>query len=168
MKFLFPIFLVCMVVLMRFLPHLPNFTPVVGIALFSGVYLSRKYALTIPFAGMVISDYFIGFHDTILYVYGALAIIGLIGLWLHAHNKTRNVIGSAFLSSILFYLITNFGVWTQGWYGYTLTGLIDSYVMGIPFFKYTLLGDLFYTGLFFGSYSFITHYLTRKDIRYII
>lgn len=157
-----------MVVLMRFLPHLPNFTPVVGIALFSGVYLSRKYAFTIPLIGMVIADFFIGFHDTILYVYGALIVVGLIGLWLHGHNRLRNVIGATLLSSILFYLITNFGVWAQGWYGYTLKGLIDSYIMGIPFFRYTMAGDLFYVGIFFGSYSFITTHLTSTYRRYII
>lgn len=167
-KLLFPIFIVVMIIIMRLLPHLPNFTPVAGIALFSGAYLNKKLAILLPLVGMFIADYFIGFHNTMVYVYGAFILISLIGIWLSRHNNLNNIIFATLGSSILFFLITNFGVWMQGYYGYQLSGLWQSYAMGIPFFRMTLAGDLLYTGVFFGSYSLANNYLTRVYTSYII
>lgn len=167
-KLLFPLFMILMIVIMRLLPHLPNFTPVAGLALFSGAYLNKKWALFIPLVGMFIADYFIGFHNTIAYVYGAFLVTSLLGIWLSKHKNLNNVIYATLASSILFFLITNFGVWMQGYYGNSLSGLWQSYVMGIPFFRMTLAGDLFYTGVFFGSYSLATTHLTSIYRRYII
>lgn len=139
--------------LMRLLPHAPNFAPIAAIALFGSVYLNKRYALILPIAAMFISDIFLGFHDTMLYVYGAFLLTGIMGLWLRKHKNVLNILGSALASSVLFFLITNFGVWVQGMYARDLSGLVQSYVMAIPFFKNTLLGNLFYTGVFFGSYE---------------
>lgn len=140
---------------MRLLPHLPNFTPIAAMALFGGVYLNKKYAFVIPLAAMFVSDIFLGFHQTMPYVYGSFILTGIIGLWLKKHKSTKNIICSSLISSILFFLITNFGVWTAGWYPKNLNGLFESYLMGIPFFKNTVLGDLVYSGMFFGGYEMI-------------
>ena len=140
-------------VLLRLIPHIPNFAPITGMALFGGVYLNRKYALIMPLLTMLISDYFIGFHSTMIYVYTSFLISGLIGLWLKKRRKPSNIILGSFLASLQFFLITNFGVWAGGAYSRGLDGLAQSYIMGLPFLKWTLLGDLFYTGVFFASYE---------------
>lgn len=152
---MFEIFMIIGGAALRVLPHEPNFAPIAAIALFGGVYLNKKYAIILPLAAMIISDFFLGFHDTLLYVYGAFLLTGVMGLWLRKHKNVGTVFGTALTSSLLFFLITNFGVWAQGMYARDLSGLMQSYIMGLPFLRNTLLGDLFYTGVFFGSYEMI-------------
>jgi hypothetical protein len=154
-NFISPLLVILIAVFMRLLPHLPNFTPIAAMALFGGVYLNKKYAFAIPLAAMFISDIFLGFHPAMPYVYGSFILTGAIGLWLKNRKSAKNIICASLISSILFFLITNFGVWAGGWYPKTLSGLMQSYMMGIPFFKNTVLGDFVYTGMFFGGYELI-------------
>lgn len=158
-------------VLLRMVPHLPNFVPITAMGLFGGAYLSKKYAILIPIIAMVISDYLLlyvnpyqtdfskiqpitaMFHSTTAFVYGSVLISCLIGIWLKKHLKPGYILWGSLLGSIQFFIITNFGVWAGGYYGYTFPALVETYVQGIPFFRYTLAGDLFYTGVFFGSYT---------------
>lgn len=139
----------------RLLPHPPNMAPITALALFSGVYLPKKYFF-IPLAAMFISDMFIGFYGiTMLYVYGSFALVGLLGWWLRNQKGAFNIFVASIASSVLFYLITNFAVWLypHSFYSKDLSGLLESYYLAIPFFRNTLLGDLGYTTLFFGSYE---------------
>ncbi|MBF0569726.1 MAG: hypothetical protein HQL18_03005, partial [Candidatus Omnitrophica bacterium] len=69
-------------VLSRFLTHVPNFTPVLAIALFGGVYLRRSQALWLPLALMILSDLVIGLHSTIAFTWGSVLLVSLIGLWI--------------------------------------------------------------------------------------
>ena len=151
-------------VAVRLLPHPYNFTPIAATALFGGAYLPKRYALIIPIVAMLVSDIFLGFHSTMVYVYGSFILTGLIGMWLREHKNAGNVIGASLVSSVLFFLITNFGVWAQGAYARDITGLWESYVMGIPFFRNTLAGDLFYTGAFFGSYELAKTLVSNKNL----
>jgi len=155
-KIIYPLFIIIIAILTRLLPHPPNFSPIAAIALFGGVYFNKKYALIIPLIILFISDIFLGFHSTIPFVYGSFLITGLIGLWLKNHQDFKSILFGTLLSSVLFFLITNFGVWLVGsLYVKNMTGLAQSYFMAIPFFRYSILGDLFYTGIFFGSYQTI-------------
>lgn len=142
---------------LRLLPHPPNFAPIAAIALFGGVYLSRKIALTLPLAAMVISDIFLGGYYHLLLmasVYGSFLLMVILGFWLKKHKKWYAVGGSAILSAVLFFLITNFVVWAfTGWYAKTFSGIIQCYLIAIPFFKNTLLGNIFYVTTFFGVYE---------------
>ncbi len=149
---------------MRLLPHLPNFTPIAATALFGGTYLNKKYAFIVPLVAMFLSDIFLGFHGTMPYVYGSFILTGVIGLWLKNHKNARNIVGATLLSSVLFFLITNFGVWATGWYPKTLSGLMQSYTMGLPFFRNTVLGDLCYTGVFFGAYELAQLLIVRYKV----
>jgi uncharacterized membrane protein len=160
-KLISPLLIIFFAVSMRFLPHPPNFAPIAAMALFGGVYLNKKYALIAPLLAMFISDIFLGFHSTIFYVYFSFILTGLIGLYLKKHKKLKNIIGGSLTASILFFLITNFGVWAQGMYARDISGLLQSYIMGLPFFRNSLLGDLFYVGLFFGSYEFMRMLIPR-------
>jgi hypothetical protein len=141
---------------LRLFPHPPNFAPIVAIALFGGVYLSRKIALILPLIIMAVSDLFIGFYEPKLMasVYGSLLLFGVIGFWLKKHKKWYTILGSAFVSSVIFFLLTNFAVWAfTPWYPQTISGLIWCYLMALPFFKNTILGNFFYVSCFFGAYE---------------
>ncbi|MBI2034715.1 MAG: hypothetical protein HYT11_03220 [Candidatus Levybacteria bacterium] len=155
-----PSIIVVIAVLMRLLPHLPNFTPIAAMALFGGCYLDKKYAIAIPLLAMFVSDIFLGFHNTMIFVYGSFLLTGFLGMWLRRKKSVSSVAGAAILSSIGFFIITNFGVWAvTELYPKTLNGLIESYYFALPFFRNTVIGDLLYTGVFFGGYEAI------KDIR---
>jgi hypothetical protein len=73
--------------LSRLLPHPDNFTPIMAIALAGGVYLDKRVAFVVPLSALIISDLCIGFHNTILFVYGSFVLIGFIGLWLKSHLR---------------------------------------------------------------------------------
>ena len=138
----------------RLIPHLPNFTPIGAIALFGGAYFfNKKLALLIPFLAMLLSDLFIGFHGTMLAVYlSFIAIVG-IGMLLKGRVKPLSVLFAALGSSILFFIVTNFAVWMGSTvYPQDLVGLIACYTAAIPFFHYTALGDLFYSGVLFDCF----------------
>lgn len=91
-------------ILLRFAPHAPNFTPVAAIALFSGAYLSKKYAFFIPLLLMVISDLFLGLHDVVIFTWGAFILITFIGPWIKKHKNVLGIISGSLASSFLFYL----------------------------------------------------------------
>lgn len=158
-----PLLIIVIAVVLRLVPHPANFAPIAAMALFGGVYLNKKYALIVPMLAMFVSDLFLGFHNTMVFVYVSFLLTGAIGLWLRKHKNTQNIIISSFASSIIFFLITNFGVWLAGnLYPMTITGLVECYILAIPFFRNTILGDLVYTGVFFGGYELILRTLNLK------
>ena len=133
MIYLFCGFLVLIGVLFRFVPHAPNFTPMLTIALLSGMYIKNKFGILVPILIMLLSDLFIGSHIMTPWVYGSVFIIFVIGR-LIKKNNILNLLTCSVISSILFFIITNFGVWISGGYSYSLEGLIICYTMAIPFF----------------------------------
>ena len=144
---------------------IPNFAPIAAIALFGGVYLKKKWAIILPLSAMAVSDLFIGYYSlpVMLSVYGSFALIGIIGLAIRKNKKLLTVFGGAIGGSVLFFVITNFGVWAfTPMYAKTIEGLIQCYVLAIPFFKYTMLGDVFFVGVLFGSYEFALAYKRKK------
>ena len=146
-KQFFTIFvMILLAALTRFLPHLPNLTPIGAIALFSGAKLKGINRYLLPLIIMLLTDAIIGFHNTMVFVYGSFLIITLLGAILQSKTTYLRIFGSALIASIIFFLITNFGVWLVGpMYPKTIAGLVQTYVMGIPFFRNTLLGDLIYS-----------------------
>lgn len=149
----------------RLLPHEANFAPIAAMALFGAVYLKPKYALLIPFAALFISDMFLGFDslNSRLSVYGAFLLVGLIGLAVRRHKSVLTVIGGSLAGSVVFFLVTNFVFfYPPVMYTHDLAGQLSSYYNALPFFRGTLLGDLFYTGVFFGTYALATYLARRK------
>lgn len=160
-----PILLIIFGFAARLLPHPPNFAPIGAIALFGGMYLPTRFAIIAPLGAMLISDFLIGFYDVriMFLVYLSFALMGMIGLWVKERKIFLRVFGGTILGSILFYLITNGAVWAFGtMYSPTFQGLLQSYLMGIPFFRNTLFGDLFYVGILVGGYEFIAYWLGNK------
>ena len=161
--------LVVFAVLGRLLPHAWNATPIIAVSLIAGMYLGHKYALGIPIVAMLISDGFIGFYDpkVMMAVYGSLALAGVIGFALKK-KKLVHLLGGAIGASVLFFLVTNFAVWAFGtMYPPTLSGLMSSYTMAIPFFKNMFIGDLFYSVLLFGAFEFSRVYARSRVHRRI-
>ncbi len=142
-------------ILLRFIPHLPNFTPVAAIALFAGVYLNKKQALIVPLLLMVISDIFLGMHNVVSFTWGSFALVTLLGFWARNHKTFLGIVSSSIVSSVLFYLVTNFGVWAMGWYPQNLKGLLNCYILGLPFLRTFTVATLVYAAVFFGAYEFI-------------
>lgn len=148
--------------LMRLLPHPPNLVPITGLALISGATLAGLPALIVPLAAMLISDMVIGFHPTMPFVYGSFILIALIGKKLTGITNPLKLGAASVTSSVLFFLVTNFGMWaTTAMYPKTILGLFTAYLMGIPFFRNGLIGDLFYTGVFFYGYLILSRLAGR-------
>ncbi len=139
-------------VVSRLIPHPMNFAPVAALALFGGAYFDRRFAFVLPFAVLIVSDFFLGFYDGIAWVYGSFFLVSLVGWGLRGRKSVAAVAGSTLLGSVLFFVVTNFGVWLGGGlYSPDMAGLLDCYVAAIPFFRNSLAGDAFYVTLLFGA-----------------
>lgn len=173
-----PLTLILLGATARLLPHPPNFAPIAAVAIFSGMYLKQWWGFAIPLAAMLASDAVIGFYSRPIMasVYAGFFISFLIGrLMAHKNSLSKSsinpstsilIIGGTVLSSILFFLLTNWAVWIFGTvYPHTLHGLFESYVMAIPFFRNSLLGDLFYTGVLVGTMELIGHWAIGKHTK---
>jgi hypothetical protein len=135
----------------RFLPHPDNFSPVMSVALFgSAVFVNRFAGIALSLAAMAVSDYFLGLHSTLPFVYGAMVLAGFLGFLLRTDRSPLKVLGMALAGSIVFFLITNLGVFLmENLYPHSFAGLVECYAMALPFFRNSLAGDLLFTaGLF--------------------
>ena len=119
----------------RFIPHPPNFTSLLALSFYVPALFGIRYlpALLISFA---ITDFFIGFHSSALFTWGSIMFIGLLSQYFIKNISLR--ISGALIGACLFYVITNFGVWSLGSYGHTFEGLVTCYTLAIPFFAYSL------------------------------
>ena len=166
--------IILLVALSRLLPHPFNFTPVGAMALFGGKFLASRYAkCLIPLAGMFVTDFIINnfifrsffpnheglifFSGYMLWTYGAIALVVLIGWLLLKKYDLKRLMAVTMGFSLVFFLVTNFGVWFAGngvTYPDTMSGLMACMAAGIPFFKYTLIGNLVNTPILFYAYEY--------------
>ena len=128
----------------RFIPHPPNFTSLIALSFYVPVLLGLRY-LPILLISFAITDLIIGYHTVTHWTWGSIFLIGLISP-IFARNITSRVSG-AILGACIFFLITNFGVWTSGMYGHTLEGIILCYTLAIPFFTYSIISTLFFSAI---------------------
>jgi hypothetical protein len=157
-KIIIAIAIVLLAAASRLIKHPFNFTPVAAMALFAGCYLKKWWAVALPLAAMLVSDYFIGFYDwpVMASVYLGIALAFAIGWYLNKYLKWYNVVLASLASSVAFFVVTNFAVWAFfNWYPHTWAGLISCFTLALPFFRNTLAGDLVYSGLFFGAYYLV-------------
>lgn len=155
-------FLILLGAVLRVVPHPGNFAPIAAIALFGAVYIKdRRLALIVPLAAMIISDIFIGFDSlqSRMIIYGLFLTIGLMGLMIRERKNVFTVVGGSIFGSTIFFLISNL-VWLYPpvMYAHTWQAQMLSYTNALPFFRYTLIGDLFYVGLFFGIYEAVRYF----------
>jgi len=164
-KIILSVILVVLAIATRFMPHMWNFTALTAVALFAGNYLGPRYAIGVVFFSMLVSDLFIGFYDfkLMIIVYGSFALVGLIPSLIKGKGVSR-ILGMSLVGSTLFFLLTNWAVWYFGvMYSPDFSGLLNSYIAGLPFFRNAVLGDLWYTSVFFGVYEFAL-YLNRNFV----
>ena len=172
------------VCLLRIIPHINNFSPIIALAIFSSLHFKNpKYSYVVTILSLWVSDFVINnfvynlttdmfwFYEGFYWQYlSYIIIIFLSSLNINKKICFRNTIFLAFSSSFIFFLVTNFGFWVAtDFYSYDTLGLIECYVAAIPFFKGTLFGTLFYTPIFFGAYYMLQKkfsYLRNKNLSY--
>jgi hypothetical protein len=162
-------------VLARSLPHAANFAPLTATGLFCGAYMHRRLSLPLTLAMLFVSDYALLYVNpfgpvelttvyapwnvwygvTQVFVYASFGISALAGYWLRERRTVPGVAVVTLFCSLQFFLITNGAVWVAGAYDRDISGLYQAWVAGIPFFKGTLAGDLFYTAVFFAAYEML-------------
>jgi|TARA_B110000467_G_scaffold154318_1_gene165498 hypothetical protein len=135
----------------RFIPHPPNFTSLLALSFYIPILFGLRFipALLISFA---ITDLIIGYHSGTHWTWGSILLIGLAAPLFKKNIISR--ISGALLGACVFFLITNFGVWTSGMYGYTLDGLYLCFVLAIPFFTYSLMSTLLFSLIIETAYKF--------------
>ncbi|MFA6132150.1 MAG: DUF6580 family putative transport protein [Patescibacteria group bacterium] len=170
-KIIVAVLLIAFSVAFRLLPHPANFAPVAAAAMITAVYLGGGWAVVVPLAVMFFSDLFIGFYDwpIMAAVYGSFGLIGLLNL-LNRRRDFVTVIYRSVFASLFFFMVTNWAVWQFGIsYSHGLDGLFQSYLMAVPFFRNTLLGDIAF-GLSFAAVAETvlaarTHLIARAESR---
>lgn len=126
----------------RFIPHPPNFTSLIALSFYVPALLGKGYipAVILSFA---ITDLFIGYHTGTHWTWGSVLLIGLMSIFFQKNLKKRFL--GVFVGAVVFFIITNFGVWTSGIYGFSTKGLMECYILAIPFFSNTLIATLIFS-----------------------
>ncbi len=163
------VILILLAAFSRVIPHMANFSPLGAIGLFGAAYFTRRWqAFLIPIAATWLSDLFINnviyaqyypsftwFYQGFYWQYGSYLLITLAGIFIFRKVNIQRVVGGALASTVIFFLVSNFGVWASGtMYPKDFGGLMTCYAAGIPFLKGTMLGDLFYASVLFGLFAF--------------
>ncbi|HPA25485.1 MAG TPA: hypothetical protein PLK76_01865 [bacterium] len=154
-------------VMSRLIDHAPNFVPLAAVAMAASLCLNKKWSIILPLGALFISDLMLDFYDwkLMMVVYGSFAVIGILSWWLKKHQGWLNILATSLVGSIFFFFSTNTAVWLfSTWYPKTFSGLILSLEMGLPFFRNTLMADLFYTTILCGSIILIREIKHRKKI----
>ena len=153
-KEIFPIGLVLLLAFSRLIPHPPNFTPIVAVAIMSSYFFRNiKLSFVVLLISMLLVDVFIGFYKHMLFVYLSLFLITFIFFKISDKINFKNLFVFGFLGSLIFYLVSNFGVWASGVlspitnlpYEKNLNGLISCYFLAIHFFKNTLFSTIIFS-----------------------
>ena len=153
--------LVALLALSRLIPHPPNFTPILGMAVFSGAIISKRIiAYLVPLAAMLLSDLYLGFHASMPIIYFSLALCVLVGTFIEARVSILNSFLSISFGVLTFFLITNFMVWYgSGMYEANISGIMTCYYMALPFVQNTFISSLLY-----GMGAFLVYDIINKRI----
>ena len=145
----------------RFIPHPPNFTSLLALSFYVPALLGLRYlpALILSF---ILTDLVIGFHNVTFFTWGSIILIGL-GSKLFTKTILNRIFGSL-LGACLFFIITNFGVWSLGSYGYTFSGLLLCYTLAIPFFTYSIISTFIFSGIIESIYQLKNKYYVSKKL----
>jgi hypothetical protein len=159
--------LILIAAISRLFPHAPNFTAVTAMALFAGsVWGLSLAAFVVPLAAMVATDFIFGAHSTTLYVYGSLIAITAFGAVALKNRKALSILTTTLVSSMLFYVVTNFGVWLeQDLYPKTQEGLVECYVMALPFLRNQVVGDLMFSVAIFACYALLVRVFSLNSVK---
>jgi len=128
--------------LSRFIPHPPNFTSLLALSFYVPVIFGLRYLPALLFS-FAITDFIIGYHSGTFFTWGSVFLIGLIANYF-AKNITTRLTG-ALVGALIFFVISNFGVWVSGMYGLTIVGLLNCYTLALPFFAYSIISTTIFS-----------------------
>lgn len=137
----------------RFIPHPPNYTNLIALSFYVPAFLGIKF-IPLVVLSFFITDLYFGFHSSLFFTWGSVILIGYIPLFFKDSISSRLLGASS--GAILFYIVTNFGVWASGSYSYTLEGLVNCYILAIPFFWPMLVSTIAYSLIIELSYKIYT------------
>tara|TARA_B100001123_G_scaffold122074_1_gene142089 strand:+ start:61 stop:579 length:519 start_codon:yes stop_codon:yes gene_type:complete len=163
-KEIIPISFILILALSRLIPHPPNFTPVIAVAIMSSYFFRNIYlSFATMLISMLIADFFIGFYAHMFFVYASLLLVTFIFFNTKWKINFKNLFIFAFIGSLIFFIISNFGVWiVSSIYEKSFDGLVQCYFLAIPFFKNT-----FFSTLIFSYSAFLAHkYIKNEHIDY--
>ena len=135
----------------RFIPHPPNFTSLIALSFYVPAVFGIRY-IPVVILSLAITDMVIGFHSTILFTWGSIILIGIISNFFNKSLIFR--ISGALTGAVIFFVVTNFGVWLGGSYGYNINGLISCYILALPFFGYTFISTIVFSIIIETVYKF--------------
>ncbi len=135
----------------RFIPHPPNFTSLLALSFYIPVIFGVRFIPVVVLA-LFFTDLIIGLHSTMFFTIGSVILIGLISKIFNRSILLR--LFGALTGAVIFFIISNFGVWASGSYGYTLNGFISCYLLAIPFFGYSLISTLIFSVIIETIYRF--------------
>ena len=143
----------------RFVPHPPNFTSLIALSFYVPVIFGRQFipAIILSFA---ITDLVIGYHFGTFFTWGSVLLIGLISNYFRKSLIKR--LSGALVGAIIFFIVTNFGVWISGMYEYSFNGIISCYVAAIPFFAYSAISTILFSFLIEISYKIYQFKIARQ------
>ena len=163
--------LIVLLVFSRLIPHPPNFTPIIAIVVLSGMLFKTFLISSFVFlVSMFISDIILGLHSNVIFIYFSLLVIGILFYYILNEINYKNLLVYSLLGSLIFYLITNFAVWyNSNLYEKTLDGLIQCYILAIPFFSNTVISTIFFSYLTFTCVNKLNNYFyIKKDDKFSI
>ncbi|MBV8759055.1 MAG: hypothetical protein JO257_17335 [Deltaproteobacteria bacterium] len=153
---LIAISLLVVTVASRLVPHPWNFTPMIAVALFAGARIERGWAAMLAVVGcLALGDLAIGVfpYDGMIWVYAPMLAIALVGRLLVTRRSALATLVAALGAGLLFFVVSNFGVWLGTLYAHTPAGLADCYIAALPFYRNQIVGDLVFTGALFGLHA---------------
>lgn len=159
---MFAILLVMIGIFSRVIVHTPQFTATLAIALFAGMYLKGRLRLIVPISMMLVTDLILGFHDTMFFTYGSIVLVAGIGHFISGRKNWVNVLSGSIGGAFVFFVITNFGAFLT-LYPRTLAGLMDCYILAVPFFRSTLLSTVAYSIVLYAGYEALLKYQLGKS-----
>ena len=151
-KEIFPIALILILALARLIPHPPNFTPIIAVAIMSGYFFKNiNLSFLTLVVAMLIGDLFIGFYENMIFVYASLLLITFVFYKISNKINFKSLFIYGFVGSLIFFIISNFGVWALGSpgvydiaYERNLNGLVECYILAVPFFGNTFLSTVIF------------------------
>ena len=177
LQFWFSALVIILIAASRLMPHADNFVPVFAMILFASVHLKNKLqAILISIGALWLSDLYINnwgkyaeYHNEFVlfsspFNYLSYLLIALIGFKLFQNTiSIKKVFGSSLFIGVVFFIVSNFGVWISGsLYPLTFNGLVSCYTAAIPFFRSTLGSNILFSFILFGGY-----YALQKEVKFL-
>ncbi len=134
----------------RFIPHPPNFTSLIALSFYIPAVFGVKFIPAVILS-LIFTDMIIGIHSTMIFTIGSVSLIGFLANYFNKSILVR--VSGALLGATLFFILTNFGVWIGGMYGYNVQGLVNCYLLALPFFGYTFISTLLFSCLIEAVYK---------------